>query len=38
MASNDSGKPIQVSMPSPDVGQDVRDRGIAHVATGGLSA
>lgn len=38
MASNDSDKPIQVSMPSPDVGQDVRDRGIAHVATGGLSA
>lgn len=39
LASNDSGgsKPIQVSMPSPDVGQDVRDRGIAHVATGGLS-
>lgn len=38
MASNDSNKPIQVSMPPQEVGQDVRDRGIAHVATGGLSA
>ena len=38
MASNSSSAPIQVSMPSPDVGQDVRDRGIAHIVTGGLSA
>lgn len=32
-----AGKPISVQMPNPDAGQDVRDRGIAHIATGGLA-
>ncbi|MCM1128934.1 MAG: hypothetical protein NC211_03525 [Alistipes senegalensis] len=38
MASNDSNKTIQVSMPPQEVGQDLRERSIAHIATGGLSA
>jgi hypothetical protein len=38
LASNGSDRPIQVSIPSPDVGQDVRDRSIAHIVTGGLAA
>lgn len=33
----DSKKSITVSLAAQDVGQDVRSRGIAHVATGGLS-
>lgn len=33
-----SNRPIQVSLPSQDVGQDVRERQIAHIVTGGLSA
>lgn len=33
----DNKKPITVSLAAQDVGQDVRSRGIAHVATGGLS-
>lgn len=37
MASNDSTKPIQVSMPTPDMGQDIRDRRLAHIVTGGLA-
>lgn len=37
MASGDSSKPIVVAAQSRDVGQDLRERGIAHVATGGLS-
>lgn len=31
-----SGKPIMLQAPQADAGQDVRDRGIAHIATGGL--
>jgi len=34
---SDSNRNLTVTMPTPDVGQDVRDRGIAHIATGGLS-
>lgn len=37
LASLDSGRNVTVTMPTPDVGQDVRDRGIAHIVTGGLS-
>lgn len=37
MASNGSGRPIQVSIPTPDVGQDIRDRQLAHIVTGGFS-
>lgn len=35
-----SGKsePTKVSIPPPDAGQDVRDRQIAHIVTGGLSS
>lgn len=36
MASNDTRKPVAVVSPSPEVGQDLRERGIAHIATGGL--
>ncbi len=28
--------PIVIQQPTPDVGQDVRDRGIAHIVTGGI--
>ncbi|MFW9594361.1 MAG: transglycosylase SLT domain-containing protein, partial [Macromonas sp.] len=31
-----SSRPIQVSMEQPDVGRDLSDRRIAHVATGGI--
>jgi predicted chitinase len=37
LASLDSGRNVTVTMPTPDVGRDVSDRGIAHIATGGLS-
>lgn len=36
LASLDSGRNNTVTMPSIDVGQDVRDRGIAHIVTGGI--
>lgn len=29
--------PIKVQMSISDAGQDVRDRGVAHIATGGLT-
>ena len=35
-AGTESSKPITVRLPSSDVGQDVRDRRIAHIATGGI--
>ena len=38
MASNDSRKPMAVVSAPTEVGQDLRERGIAHIATGGLSA
>jgi hypothetical protein len=28
--------PIKVSMPKPLVGQNISDRGIAHIVTGGI--
>ncbi|HEY4530978.1 MAG TPA: hypothetical protein VIG97_11760, partial [Luteimonas sp.] len=31
-------KPVVVQMEQADAGQDVRDRGIAHIATGGYAA
>jgi predicted chitinase len=34
---SDSNRNMTVTMAPQDVGQDVRDRGIAHIATGGLS-
>ncbi|MDO9271378.1 MAG: hypothetical protein Q7T96_19925 [Methylobacter sp.] len=34
---SDLNRSISVNMPAPDVGQDVRDRGIAHIVTGGMS-
>lgn len=37
LGSAPAAKPISVQMPNPDAGQDVRDRGIAHIATGGLA-
>jgi len=37
LASN-SSRSMTVSMPAPDVGQDVKDRGIAHIVTGGYSS
>lgn len=37
LSSLDSGRNNTVTMPSSDVGQDVRDRGIAHIATGGIA-
>jgi hypothetical protein len=37
LASLDSGRNVTVTMPTPHVGRDVSDRGIAHIATGGLS-
>lgn len=33
---NTSSTPIKVSMPKPLVGQNVSDRGIAHILTGGI--
>jgi hypothetical protein len=38
MASNADSKPAIIAAQTKDVGQDVRDRGIAHIVTGGLSA
>lgn len=38
LGSGDNGKPTQVSVPPPDAGQDVRDRRIAHIVTGGYSS
>lgn len=38
LASNSDSKPVVIAAQSRDVGQDVRDRGIAHIVTGGLSA
>lgn len=35
--ASDTNRNLTVTMPTPDVGQDVRDRGIAHIVTGGLS-
>lgn len=37
LASNGADRPILVSMPTPDVGQDIRDRQLAHIVTGGFS-
>jgi hypothetical protein len=37
LSSGGTDRPIQVSIPRPEAGQDVRDRGIAHIVTGGLS-
>jgi hypothetical protein len=37
LASLDSGRNVTVTMPTPDVGQNLLDRGIAHIVTGGLS-
>lgn len=37
LGSGGSQTPIAVRMQQPDVGQDVRDRGIAHIATGGYA-
>jgi hypothetical protein len=37
LASLNSDRNLTVTMPTPDVGQDVKDRGIAHIVTGGLS-
>lgn len=34
---SDLNRSMTVNMPAPDVGQDVRDRGIAHIVTGGMS-
>ncbi|MGB3426134.1 MAG: transglycosylase SLT domain-containing protein [Castellaniella sp.] len=38
LGSGDNGKPTQVSVPPPDAGQDVRDRRIAHIVTGGYAS
>ncbi|WP_025915593.1 transglycosylase SLT domain-containing protein [Herminiimonas sp. CN] len=38
MTGGDSDRPIQVSIPTPDVVQDIRDRQLAHIVTGGFSA
>lgn len=37
LGSSAASKPVVVQVASPDAGQDVRDRGIAHIVTGGLS-
>jgi hypothetical protein len=37
LGSGPASKPVVVQMQQPDAGQDVRDRGIAHIATGGLA-
>lgn len=36
-SGREGGRTISVTMPAQDVGQDIRDRRIAHIATGGLS-
>lgn len=38
MAGGDARKPVTVVSAPADVGQDMRERGIAHIATGGLGA
>lgn len=38
LGSGDSGKPTQVNASPPDAGQDVRDRRIAHIVTGGYAS
>jgi hypothetical protein len=38
LASLNSGRNVTVTMPAPDVGQDVKDRGVAHIVTGGYSS
>lgn len=38
LASDSHDRPIQVSMPTPEAGQDIRDRQLAHIVTGGFSA
>lgn len=38
LGSGDNGKPTQVNVPPPDAGQDVRDRRIAHIVTGGYAS
>ena len=38
MTGGGSDQLIQVSLPTPDVGQDIRDRQLAHIVTGGFSA
>ena len=36
LATGKETSPVVVALPAQDVGQDVRDRGIAHIVTGGL--
>lgn len=39
LASGGEGrKAISVTIPTPDAGQDLKDRRIAHIVTGGFSA
>jgi uncharacterized membrane protein len=38
LGSGKSATRVSVNVPAPEAGQDVRDRGIAHVVTGGLAA
>ncbi len=38
LGTGDGGKPTQVNVPPPDAGQDVRDRRIAHIVTGGYAS
>lgn len=38
LASNDSRKPVVIASSPSEVGQDLRERGIAHIVTGGLGA
>lgn len=37
LGSGGDSKPLVVQVQQPDAGQDVRDRGIAHIATGGYA-
>ena len=37
-SSSEGRKAISVTMPTPDAGQDLKDRRIAHIVTGGFSA
>lgn len=36
-SGREGGRSISVTIPAQDVGQDIRDRRIAHIATGGMS-
>jgi len=36
-SGREGGRTISVTMPAQDIGQDIRDRRIAHIATGGMS-